>query len=410
MFNRYSLYLLDIYYIFSSESLGRYHNFSIINLAIFKEESNVNTALSTEVNNVDRAQPIFSNSPNPNLDQATANYVFSKISRFVADEYIRDVKNSKRHIEEFYKELSKIGESDAKSLLYIKNYFQGRSWENISFDGDDYGNQLIFHLQHCDKPLEEFNKLIRYKIDNILPGTYLDWFKNDLRCSLFLAHLIKHLIVQSAYKGRRELIEAVTDFLRFDIYMFNHEYSQNMPRYFFYYNRVGEQKTVNILFVKSIYMKNRTENYDWIEPTNDQMIDWIYRYLSKKGHEHIILKGIFFPENTQEKYELILASLDVLSNIEDPSIGTKSKKGFSQRAYVLSSMKKAWDGRKHTDTENEVKKGYIKIYKPNLPKLEALRAFSSFTANELVNKSIEQMYDKLIVDNSDAVDNDDSLN
>ena len=41
---------------------------------------------------------------------------------------------------------------------------------------------------------------------------------------------------------------------------------------------------------------------------------------------------------------------------------------------------------------------------------EALRAFSSFTANELVNKSIEQMYDKLIVDNSDAVDNDDSLN
>ena len=103
-------------------------------------------------------------------------------------------------------------------------------------------------------------------------------------------------------------------------------------------------------------MKNRTENYDWIEHTNDKTIDWIYKYLSRKGHEHIILKGIFFPENNQEKYELILASLDVLSNVADPSIGTKIKKYFSQRAYVLYSMKKAWDGWKQTDTEKEVKR------------------------------------------------------
>ena len=368
----------------------------------------MNTALSTQVHNVYPAQPVFVDNPNPVFDQATGQYIYSKILRFVADEYIRDVKNHKRTIEDFYKGLSKIGESDAKSLLYIKNSFQGRSWENISFDGDDYANQLIFHLKNCDKPLEEFNNLVRYKIDNILPETYLDWFKNDLRCSLFLAHLIKHLIVQSAYKGRRELIEAVTDFLRFDIYMFNNEHINNIPNYSLEPQRFGDRRTVNIEAVKSIYLKNRTENFDWIDPKNDQMIDWSYKYLSGKGREHIILKGIFFPENTQEKYELILVSLDVLSNIDDPSIGTKNKKGFSPRAYVLSSMKKAWDGRKQTDTEKEVKKGYIKIYKPNLPKLEALTAFSSFTANQLINKSIEQMYDQLIVGNNDTLDKDDA--
>lgn len=368
----------------------------------------MNTALSTQVHNVSPAQPVFADNPNPVFDQATGQYISSKIIRFVADEYIRDVKNHKRTIEDFYKGLSKIGESDAKSLLYIKNQLQGRSWENISFDGDDYANQLIFHLKHCDSPLEEFNNLIRYKIDNILPETYLGWFKNDLRCSLFLTHLINHLIVSETYKGRQELIQAVADFLRYDIYMFNNEHIKYLPYYSSEVQAKGDRRTANIESVKSMYLKNRTENFDWIDPKNDQMIDWSYKYLCGKGREHIILKGIFFPENTQEKYELILASLDVLSNIDDPSIGTKNKKGFSLRAYVLSSMKKAWDGRKQTDTENEVKKGYIKIYKPNLPKLEALRAFSSLTANQLINKSIEQMYDELIVGNNDTLDKDDA--
>lgn len=368
----------------------------------------MNTVLSNQTHNVYPAQPVFVDNPNPVFDQATGQYIYSKLVRFVADEYIRDVKNHKRTTEDFYKGLSKIGESDAKSLLYIKNYLQGRSWENISFDGDDYGNQLIFYLQNCNNPLEEFNNLVRYKIDHILPETYLDWFKNDLRCSLFLAHLINHLIVNKTYKGRQELIQSVADFLRYNIYMFNNEYIDNLPKYSLILQRFGDQRTAYIESVKSIYLKNRTENFDWIDPKNDQMIDWSYKYLCGKGREHIILKGIFFPENTQEKYELILASLDVLSNVEDPSIGTKNKKGFSLRAYVLFSMKKAWDGRKQTDTENEVKKGYIKIYKPNLPKLEALRAFSSFTANELVNKSIEQMYDKLIVGNNDTLDKDDA--
>ena len=368
----------------------------------------MNTVLSNQTHNVYPAQPVFVDNPNPVFDQATGQYIYSKLVRFVADEYIRDVKNHKRTTEDFYKGLSKIGESDAKSLLYIKNYLQGRSWENISFDGDDYATQLIFHLKCSDSPLEEFNNLVRYKIDHILPETYLDWFKNDLRCSLFLAHLINHLIVNKTYKGRQELTQAVADFLRYNIYMFNNEYIDNLPKYSLILQGFGDQRTAYIESVKSIYLKNRTENFDWIDPKNDQMIDWSYKYLSGKGREHIILKGIFFPENTQEKYELILASLDVLSNVEDPSIGTKNKKGFSLRAYVLFSMKKAWDGRKQTDTENEVKKGYIKIYKPNLPKLEALRAFSSFTANELVNKSIEQMYDKLIVGNNDTLDKDDA--
>ncbi|MBB3107400.1 hypothetical protein FHS24_001925 [Psychrobacter luti] len=369
----------------------------------------MNTALSTQVHNVYPAQPVFVDNPNPVFDQSTQQYISSKIIRFVGDEYIRDVKNQKRSIEDFHKGLSKIGESDAKSLLYIKNYFQGRSWENISFDGDDYANQLIFHLKYCDNPLEEFNNLVRYKIDNILPETYLEWFKNDLRCSLFLAHLINHLMVHEAYKGRQELIQAVADFLRYNIYFFNNEYMGNLPHYSLVLQRYGDQRTASIETVKSVYLKNRTENFDWIDPKNDQMIDWSYKYLCGKGREYIILKGIFFPENTQEKYELILASLDVLSNVDDRSIGTKNKKGFSLRAYVLFSMEKAWRSQKQYAKERPSSENdSVKIYKPNIPKLEALMAYSGLTLKQMVNNSIEQMYDQLIANNSDTLGKDDA--
>ena len=149
-------------------------------------------------------------------------------------------------------------------------------------------------------------------------------------------------------------------------------------------------------------MKNRTEKFDWIDPKNDQMIDWVYKYLSGKGREHIILKGVFFPENTQEKYELILASLDALSNVDDPSIGTKNKKGFSLRAYVLFSMEKAWRSQKqYSNNKPSSENDSVKIYKPNIPKLEALMVYSGFSLNQLVNNSIEQMYDKLIAEKTD---------
>lgn len=369
----------------------------------------MNTALSTQVHNVYPANPVFVDNPNPVFDPATGQYISSKIIRFVADEYIRDVKNNKRTIEDFYKGLSKIGESDARSLLYISNILQGRSWENISFDSDDYGNQLIFHLKNCNNPLEEFNNLVRRKIDTVLPETYLEWFKNDLRCSLFLAHLINYSIVDKVYKGRQELIQAVANILRYEIHIFINEYRKNLPNYSLIVQEKGDRRTAYIESVKSIYLKNRTENFDWIDPKNDQMIDWSYKYLCGKGREYIILKGIFVPENTQEKYELILASLDVLSNVDDPSIGTKNKKGFSLRAYVLFSMEKAWRSQKQYANKNPSSENdSVKIYKQNIPKLEALMAYSGLTLKQMVNNSIEQMYDQLIANNSDPLDKDDA--
>lgn len=334
-------------------------------------------------------------------DEAIAGYGRSKWLRHKADEYIKDKKFYRKSIEAFYADLQKLNDNDAKSLLYVSNILDNRSLENISLDSGDYRNLLINYLQSTDDPLLKYRELILYKIDNVLPEEYLGWFKNDLRCSLFLAYLIKDSIENKAYKGRDELINAVTDYLRYEIHMFIGQCGKNLPNYKVSYDGVGECKTFSTLYVKSVYLKNRSKNkgLKWIDSSNHHQIDWAYNYLSEEKRSYIILEDIFFPQTNEEKYELILASLDLLSNIEDPDIGTKSKKGFSPRGYTLYSMEKAWRGRKNYSNQKlSSDNDSVKIYDKNLPKLKELMKFSGLTANKMINKSIEQMYDQLILE------------
>lgn len=368
--------------------------------------------LSTTVNNVYPATAYYDSKAIPIFSESSVLYSRSKVLRYVTDEFIRACQSKTALVKEFYTSLRKMDDLDAKSLLYIKNFLISRSWENISLDRDDYKNMLIMYLKSCDNPLAKFNELITYKINNFLPEEYLGWFKNDLRCSLFIAHLLGEWMQNEAFKGRDELLDDVANFLRYNIDVFIVNYAKNMPTYSLTIERKGEWKTVDILSVKSAYFKNRLDcedDIDWIDATNAQQINWIYKYLNNESRQHIILNKVFFPQSLEEKYELILASLDVLSNVESPDIGTEKNKGFSLRGYTLYSIKKAWNSQKSYEVKSKVDEGSIKIYKKNQVKLEKLMNFSSFTANQIINNSIEQMYDQLIINNSDTVDNDNPL-
>jgi hypothetical protein len=369
--------------------------------------------LSTTVNNVYPATAYYGNKAIPIFSESSVLYSRSKVLRYVTDEFIRACQSKTALVKEFYTSLRKMDDLDAKSLLYIKNFLISRSWENISLDRDDYKNMLIIYLKSCDNPLAKFNELITYKINNFLPEEYLGWFKNDLRCSLFIAYLLGEWMQNEAFKGRDELLDDVANFLRYNIHVFIVNYAKNMPTYSLMRSREGEWKTVDILFIKSVYFKNRLDcegDIDWIDDTNTQQINWIYKYLNNESRQHIILNKVFFPQSLEEKYELILASLDVLSNVESPDIGTEKNKGFSPRAYILFSMEKAWRGRKqYANNKPSSDNDMVKISPKNIPKLKALMAYSDFTLKQIVNNSIEQMYDQLIINNSDTVDNDNPL-
>ena len=340
------------------------------------------------------------------FDQASIIYNQSQFLKLMTDEHIKDVKFGRRRIEDFYKDLQKLSSADARSLLYIDNHLSGKSWENITYNEDDYKSLLISQLKSYPDPMGRYNFLVNYKAKNVLPDSYLDWFKNDLRCSLFLMSLIQSAVSEYAYKGKKELITGISNLLRYHISIlnctsYNLDYKDEILR-------DGDWNTVFLLSIKSTYLKGRTENKElkWLDASNHEQIEWACDYLEK--NKYTILKGVFFPETIEEKYELILASLDRLSNIESDDIGTEKNKGYSPRSYVLFSIKKAWDGQKQYDSKSKTSDGIIKIYKKNQAKLDKLIAFSGFTAQKMINNSIEQMYDQLIKDDTEAVDKDDA--
>lgn len=259
---------------------------------------------------------------------------------------------------------------------------------------------MISRLKIWQSPIDRYNFLIQRKAESQLPEKYLEWFKDDLRCALVLTSLISHLLSNEAYKGKEELINAITDFLRYNIAYFNSNIDTNR----FYLEgtiRSGDWKVSYLLPFKSAYLKNRTQDKDlrWLKSFDDEQVEWAYNYLDSVKGKSILLQGIFFPETIEEKYELILAHLDMLSNIESPDIGTKKNKDFSKRSYTIYSMKKAWEGQKNYSQKKQIDNGQIKIYKKNQDKLKALMTFSGFTANQIINKSIEQMHAQLIEEN-----------
>lgn len=361
---------------------------------------------------VSREAVTFDNSGSVIFDSTSVTYSHSKLLACVTEEYIKDVKSNRKSIEVFYNALDKLNSHDAKSLLYVKNILLNKKLENIALDKDDYKNLLIEHLKSRTNPLESFNDLIFYKIKNHVPEEYLEWFKNDLRCSLFLAHLVIDSIEDNSYKGRDELLKEITDYVRYEIHMFNSYYYNNLPHYLYRSDRLGEWKTVHLLNVKSMYLKNRTEDktLKWIDRYNEEQINWIYKYLSKKSNQYILLKGVFFPESTEEKYELILASLDVLSNVESVTTGTKNRKGFSLRKYVLFSMKNAWDGKQlYAIKASSSEELNVKIYKKNIEKLKFLLDRNDLNTNKFINELIEESYElanNIESENNNTLNND----
>lgn len=358
---------------------------------------------------MDRQLPVMNNDI---FDQASVRYANSQLLRYVADEYIKDVKRNRRSIEDFFLALRKMSNHDAKSLLYVKNFLENKSWENISFDGDDYKNLLIDYLRNHPAPLREYNDLIYYKIENYLPEDYLGWFKNDLRSSIFLASLVKGSLEIEAFKGRSDLIAQISDYLRYDIHMFNSYYSEYLPDYERIDFRRGEWRTVHILYVKSIYLKNRTDEKDmkWLIVSNKEQIEWAYNYLDNVKRPYIILKDIFFPDTVRDKYDLILASIDRLSNRErsdvrclelassfkanPKEVDTRSK-GNTERDHVIKNMKKAWDKLKH-DSSNSKGNLVLTISDKNRKRLYTLAKNAKQTPNKFINSAIEDTYNQIL--------------
>jgi len=342
---------------------------------------------------------------------------------------IKDIKYDHKIREQFNSTINQIDVYSAKILLHIENFLVNGSWDNIKYDDVDYVNLLQSYLSEYTDPMQRYDDLIQYKADYLLSDYYIKWFGSDLRRSLFIASIFERRFNGKIYQGEIELLEAVSDYIRYKppISMVWHQ----LPAYQLV-SRVDfkeDMKVRQIKLIKSTYFDNCVSDKDikWIVHSDAEQIEWAYDYLEKEkrrekekqnkkdgciaedeerdeennidegGNEesYIPLKRVFFPQNTQEKYELILATIDRISNVENPPFLTNASGSYSERAYVLHKMQNAWNSRKGPSdkviSSNEVA---VKLSKKSRDTLNKLPGNSKAEIDKFINKCIEEYVKK----------------
>lgn len=362
------------------------------------------------------------------IEQNLMDYEDLSLGKAYIDLDAKDIKFDHKIREQFDSKINQIDIHSAKILLHIENFLVDGSWYNIKYDDVDYVNLLQSYLSEYTDPMQRFNDLIKYKTEYLLSDHYINWFRNNLRRSLFLASLIEKKFEQESYQGQLELLEAIYNCLRYEPRKFNILY--NLPEYQWTADEDRDKKFNNrhIELVELIYFNNCVSDKDvkWIVASDAEQIEWAYDYLEKEkrrekekqnkkdgciaedeerdeennidegGNEesYIPLKRVFFPQNTQEKYELILATIDRISNVENPPFSTNASGSYSERAYVLHKMQNAWNKRLPSDkviSSNEVT---VKLSKKSRDTLNKLPGNSKAEIDKFINKCIEEYVKK----------------
>ena len=159
--------------------------------------------------------------------------------------------------------------------------------------------------------------------------------------------------------------------------------------------------------IKSVYFRNRTDReVKWLKGDDSSQIEWAYNYLSSDKREYLILPNTFIPSSLEDKYNLILASLDVLSNVKytyetstqdidmgDPIIDLESIPEISYRAKIIENMKDAWAKFSASNKNEDLSE--VKIYKKNQDQLDSIMKAKGTTANKVISQIIENEYKKV---------------
>lgn len=363
------------------------------------------------------------------IEQNLRDYEVFIMGKACIDLDAKDIKLDHKIREQFDSEINKIDAHLAKILLRIKDNKLNRSLRIIKYDDSDCVNLLQSYLSEFSDPIEEYYYLTQYKTDNLLSDYYMRWFRNNLRRSLFLASLIEKYLERETYEGEMELIEGISDYFRYKSRRFSVDSKFKLPKYQLvsYEDPEEDAKSCHIELVKATYFDNHVSNQDikWIIPSDVDQVDWVYDYLEKEkrrekekqnkkygstaedeeeennkdeagnDESYIPLKRVFFPQNTQEKYELILASIDRISNVENPPFSTNASGSYSERAYVLHKMQNAWNSRKGSSdkiiSSNEVT---VKLSKKSRDTLNKLPGNTKAEIDKFINKRIEEYVKK----------------
>ena len=144
----------------------------------------------------------------------------------------------------------------------------------------------------------------------------------------------------------------------------------------------------------------------WLKSDDTTQIEWAYNYLYSEKRDYLILQNIFIPITSKDKYDLILASLDVLPNadytyefftnnidLSNASTDFESIPKISYRAKVTENMKDAWNKFSSANKNDELKQ--VKIYKKNHDHLHSILKVKGGNADKVISQLVEDEYNKL---------------
>lgn len=342
------------------------------------------------------------------FETSTVRYFGTQQLSYISEDFLKRAYKQKYLFKKFFKVIEGMSESDAKSLYLIRSFLVNDSWEMRQNNSNSYAELLAKHLRSCREPLETFNAIIYYKLNYCVEDSYFKWFEKDLRSALYVAYLARSQLRMSVFKGKKDLINNLVEILKYNIHVFNGSYQNYLPECNIKKDINGEEKLAHIEFVKYIYLKNKTCENDikWIDPSNRKQIEWMYDYLNKTPNG-IILENIFFPESINEKYQQILATLDLLSNVYDEKLGPENNKGWSCRCYIISSLKNAWKSQlNYNKNKYPIEERYVKILKRNYEILDKIIDEGDLTEIQVINEYISNYHKFSSLSKSEIVDED----
>lgn len=302
----------------------------------------------------------------------------------------------KRKIQKTLKEFS---ESDLRVFYYLEVAINNNWHDFVNYNEVDLRHFLIQEMFNYISPEMQLEKLINIKTYHIVPDFYLRWVLEDVRASLFFGTYLGYNFSCMALYGRSEYLEFIKNIIKTSTI----HNEQGVTRIYPMDIHCPDLLDVNIHNLdnlKWLYLNHKVKNKSlkWFDEKNEEQIEWAYDYL-RETQEKLILTDIFFPKDIKDKYYLILASLDVLSNRNSEMYEVKNGKKtmyLGKRDFCIYQMRRAWNSILFTKKKNEeAEKLIIKVQKNNYEKLEKLSKYFKTSNNKLINKFITSEYEKI---------------
>ena len=334
-------------------------------------------------------------------------YHLAKQLKFNADSNIHYQKRNREELDTFFKVIERLNHDECKSLVFAHNMYEQNSSANIEISELAFKSQLVNIFKSKQYPIQYLTELMCFKNNNQLPDSLLGWIREDLRSALHIAYLVRDTLHNKALVGGKELVCYISNYLKYEVNHFNDTHI-NFPNYAndVYLNE--HQLIGKIETVKSHYFKNRTDReIKWLKGDDSVQIEWAYNYLCSDKRDYLVLQKIFIPVSLEDKYNLILASLDVLSNVDytydaitnnidmnDHTIDFNSIPVISYRAKIIENMKDAWA--KFSASSKNEDLSEIKIYKKDQDLLDSIKkAEGTTSSSKVVSQLIKDKYKEI---------------